>query len=92
MLAQVKFMIQLCAIGECIPFHIIGRCFKSFESQDSNYHTWVRFVKFSGFTAVGFYDKVYVFGGARTNIEGESAVFMMGENLRWIEYRQGSNI
>lgn len=46
-----------------------------------------RFQKFTGFTSVGFFDKVYVFGGSRSNDLGESAVFMMAENLRWEEYR-----
>ena len=48
---------------------------------------YTRFQKFTGFSSVGFYDKVYVFGGSRSNIQGESTVFRMAENLHWEEYR-----
>ena len=65
---------------------------RSVYTVSTFFHTWNRFVKFSAFTAVGFYDKVYVFGGARSNIEGETTVFMMGENLRWVEYRESFDI
>ena len=40
-----------------------------------------RFQKFTGFTSVGFYDKVYVFGGARSNVQGRVEHFVTFEKL-----------
>ena len=40
-----------------------------------------RFQKFTGFTSVGFYDKVYVFGGARSNVQGRVEHFVTFEKV-----------